>query len=70
LKPDERIILLANMLLQEVDDAGVSPRSRTIPDDIMNVGISVFPKYGTMYVTAGRQALLNGFKGVCTAKIK
>jgi hypothetical protein len=72
LDANERIVYLANQLLQEVENAGVSPRTTTAPDTLLNLDITVF-RYGTdsdLTVHSMRNSWLDGFKGKCTAVIK
>jgi hypothetical protein len=73
LDANERIIYLANMLLQEVDNAGVSPRTPTSPESYLSLEINVH-RYDTtkneLTVRSHQQGCLEGFKGVCTAVIK
>lgn len=73
LDAEQRIVYLANKLLQEVEDAGVSPRTTTTPDSHLAIDINVY-RYGDddnkLQVKTMRHSMFDGFHGKCTAKIK
>jgi hypothetical protein len=73
LDANDRIVYLANQLLQEVENAGVSPRTITSPETYLNLEINVH-RYDTdqneLTVRSAQQGCLGGFKGKCTANIK